>query len=44
MIQSQNTQKGQIGVTLNSAWLVPLSQSKADRDAVSRGLDFMYGW
>ncbi|CAI8600817.1 unnamed protein product [Vicia faba] len=40
----QNTQKGQIGVTLNSAWLVPLSLSKADRDAASRGLDFMYGW
>ncbi|MCH98811.1 beta-glucosidase D2, partial [Trifolium medium] len=40
----QNTQKGQIGVTLNSAWLVPLSQSKEDREATSRGLAFMYDW
>ncbi|KAJ1409726.1 Glycosyl hydrolases family 1, N-terminal conserved site [Sesbania bispinosa] len=40
----QVSQKGQIGVTLNSAWVVPLSQSKDDRDAASRGLAFMYDW
>ncbi|XLR42077.1 hypothetical protein S83_026737 [Arachis hypogaea] len=38
------TQKGQIGVTLNSAWLVPLSQSKEDVEAANRGLAFMYDW
>ncbi|KAE9592701.1 hypothetical protein Lal_00028951 [Lupinus albus] len=38
------TQKGQIGVTLNSAWVVPISQSKEDKDAASRSLAFMYDW
>ncbi|MED6185662.1 Beta-glucosidase 13 [Stylosanthes scabra] len=38
------TQKGQIGVTLNSAWVVPLSQSKEDIEAANRGLAFMYDW
>ncbi|KAH1231486.1 Beta-glucosidase 13 [Glycine max] len=40
----QASQKGQIGVTLNSAWVVPLSQSKEDREAAYRGLAFMYDW
>ncbi|KAG5065877.1 hypothetical protein JHK86_009608 [Glycine max] len=38
----QASQKGQIGVTLNSAWVVPLVQSKEDREAAYRGLAFMY--
>ncbi|KAJ1409724.1 Glycosyl hydrolases family 1, N-terminal conserved site [Sesbania bispinosa] len=37
-------QKGQIGVTLNSPWIMPLSESKADIDAASRALAFLYGW
>ncbi|XP_057452176.1 beta-glucosidase 13-like [Lotus japonicus] len=40
----QISQKGQIGITLNSAWVVPLSQSKDDIEAASRGLAFMYDW
>ncbi|KAK7283852.1 hypothetical protein RIF29_13600 [Crotalaria pallida] len=38
------TQKGQIGVTLNSAWVVSISQSKDDKDAAARSLAFMYDW
>ncbi|KAG2396452.1 Beta-glucosidase 24 [Vigna angularis] len=38
------SQKGQIGVTLNSAWVLPLSQSKEDIEAAYRGLAFMYDW
>ncbi|MED6189377.1 hypothetical protein PIB30_095481, partial [Stylosanthes scabra] len=37
-------QKGQIGIALNSAWIIPLSQSKADKDAASRALAFSYDW
>ncbi|WVZ03052.1 hypothetical protein V8G54_023858 [Vigna mungo] len=40
----QVSQKGQIGVTLNSAWVLPLSQSKEDIEAAYRGLAFMYDW
>ncbi|KAG5034568.1 hypothetical protein JHK87_009478 [Glycine soja] len=41
---AEASQKGQIGVTLNSAWVVPLVQSKEDREAAYRGLAFMYDW
>ncbi|XP_059649065.1 beta-glucosidase 12-like [Cornus florida] len=38
------SQKGQIGVTLNSNWFVPISQNVANRKAALRALDFMLGW
>ncbi|KAJ6999787.1 hypothetical protein NC653_010513 [Populus alba x Populus x berolinensis] len=37
-------QKGKIGITLQSNWFVPLSNSKEDLEAVSRALDFNLGW
>ncbi|XP_042479582.1 beta-glucosidase 13-like isoform X2 [Macadamia integrifolia] len=40
----QASQNGKIGITLNSNWMVPYSDSHSDVDAVKRGLDFMYGW
>ncbi|KAI4333181.1 hypothetical protein L6164_018019 [Bauhinia variegata] len=40
----QVSQKGQIGITLNAPWVVPLSQSEADKRAASRALAFIYGW
>ncbi|KAI3872508.1 hypothetical protein MKX03_004571 [Papaver bracteatum] len=38
------TQKGNIGITLGSNWMVPISSSKLNQDASFRALDFMYGW
>ncbi|KAK7314302.1 hypothetical protein VNO77_39518 [Canavalia gladiata] len=38
----QISQKGQIGITLNSPWVMPLSQSKANINAASRALSFLY--
>lgn len=40
----QPSQKGEIGIALNSPWIVPLTQSTADNDAASRALAFTYGW
>lgn len=40
----QASQKGSIGITLVSHWFVPLTNSKADQNAASRSLDFMFGW
>ncbi|XP_010943554.1 beta-glucosidase 12 isoform X2 [Elaeis guineensis] len=40
----QATQNGQIGIILISHWFVPLSDSKSDKDAANRALDFMLGW
>ncbi|KAK4591713.1 hypothetical protein RGQ29_016235 [Quercus rubra] len=40
----QKSQKGQIGITLNSPWVLPYSQSNADTDAASRALAFAYDW
>jgi hypothetical protein len=39
----QKSQGGRIGITLNSDWSVPLTDSQADRDAAQRNLDFMLG-
>ncbi|XP_027908292.1 beta-glucosidase 24-like [Vigna unguiculata] len=40
----QNTQKGLIGITLNSNWYEPYSNSQADKDAAIRAVEFMFGW
>ncbi|KAG9443539.1 hypothetical protein H6P81_014879 [Aristolochia fimbriata] len=40
----QASQQGTIGITLNSNWMIPLTDSKADQDAALRGLDFNFGW
>ena len=40
----QASQKGLVGITLNSDWYVPVSKEKSDQDAARRGLDFMFGW
>ncbi|KAI5014680.1 hypothetical protein ZWY2020_056070 [Hordeum vulgare] len=37
-------QKGEIGITLVSSWLVPFSRSESDSDAAKRAIDFMLGW
>ncbi|CAN1263534.1 Beta-glucosidase 42 [Linum perenne] len=40
----QAKQKGIIGITLVSSWYIPYSNSKHDRRARQRALDFGYGW
>ncbi|XP_010265850.1 PREDICTED: beta-glucosidase 12-like [Nelumbo nucifera] len=40
----QATQKGKIGITLVSHWMVPFSNDKANKEAAGRALDFMFGW
>jgi len=40
----QGKQKGKIGITLVSNWMIPYSNSKKDKDAAKRELEFMYGW
>uniref|UniRef100_A0A0A9AZS4 BGL29 n=1 Tax=Arundo donax TaxID=35708 RepID=A0A0A9AZS4_ARUDO len=40
----QPAQRGQIGITAVSHWFVPNSDTLADRRAVQRSLDFMFGW
>ncbi|KAL5146891.1 Beta-glucosidase 11 [Glycine soja] len=42
LINTQASQKGLIGITLNSDWYVLVSKEKCYRDAACRGLDFMY--
>ena len=37
-------QRGQIGITNNCDWREPLTDSKADRDAAQRALEFYFGW
>jgi beta-glucosidase len=38
------SQKGQIGISLNAPWFVPLSQSKSDKEAAFQAIAFMYDW
>ncbi|XP_058079430.1 beta-glucosidase 12-like [Magnolia sinica] len=40
----QVSQKGKIGITLISHWMVPFSASKVNDDAAQRAIDFMLGW
>ncbi|KAK4542943.1 hypothetical protein RGQ29_033164 [Quercus rubra] len=40
----QAAQKGVIGITLNSHWLVPFNDSIENQNATQRYLDFMLGW
>ncbi|KAH7863679.1 hypothetical protein Vadar_020645 [Vaccinium darrowii] len=40
----QASQKGQIGITLVSEWVLPYSNSKLNEEATQRGLDFTFGW
>ncbi|XP_043692665.1 beta-glucosidase 13-like [Telopea speciosissima] len=40
----QTSQKGKIGITLNSHWTVPFTDNNSDVDAAQRSLDFVYGW
>jgi len=35
---------GKIGITLMSHWFVPMSNSKSDKAAARRSMDFMLGW
>jgi len=40
----QKSQKGLLGITLNSDWLLPGSDDITDRDAARRAIDFRFGW
>jgi len=40
----QEKQRGSIGITLVSNWMIPYTNSKRDKDAAKRALEFMYGW
>ncbi|XP_065871041.1 beta-glucosidase 15-like isoform X2 [Euphorbia lathyris] len=43
-LKFQASQKGVIGITLNSNWILPLSNSTTDLLAASRALAFQYDW
>ncbi|XP_071963681.1 lactase/phlorizin hydrolase-like [Antedon mediterranea] len=40
----RSSQKGKIGITLNSDFFEPFTKSQADVDAAERGLQFQIGW
>ena len=40
----QDTQKGEVGITLNVQWYLPYSESRPDYEAANRAIDFMFGW
>ncbi|XP_052188878.1 beta-glucosidase 12-like isoform X2 [Diospyros lotus] len=40
----QASQKGKIGITLIAHWMIPYSETKQDRHAAKRAIDFMFGW
>ncbi|KAH9321278.1 hypothetical protein KI387_015917 [Taxus chinensis] len=40
----QVAQKGSIGITLVSSWILPYSNTSSDRHAARRVIDFMFGW
>ncbi|KAL3519187.1 hypothetical protein ACH5RR_021776 [Cinchona calisaya] len=40
----QESQKGKIGITLVTRWILPYSNETHNRDAARRALDFNFGW
>jgi beta-galactosidase len=40
----QNSQKGRIGITNNCDWREPLTNSKEDKDAAERAMEFFIAW
>ncbi|XP_014491297.1 cyanogenic beta-glucosidase [Vigna radiata var. radiata] len=40
----QASQKGLIGITLVCNWFIPFSDTKSDKKAAERSVEFMYGW
>ncbi|WCJ31609.1 beta glucosidase 16 [Euphorbia peplus] len=40
----QTSQKGEIGISLNTNWMVPYSSSKKDKIAAARAIAFQFGW
>lgn len=40
----QDHQEGQIGITINSYWYEPYSNSEEDKKSAKRAMDFMLGW
>ncbi|CAI9096457.1 OLC1v1032612C1 [Oldenlandia corymbosa var. corymbosa] len=42
--QFQKEQKGEIGISCESIWTEPLSDTAKDQAAADRVLDFMFGW
>ncbi|XP_042489608.1 beta-glucosidase 12-like [Macadamia integrifolia] len=40
----QASQKGKIGISLVSDWMVPISEDISTKAAAKRSLDFMFGW
>ncbi|WCJ18997.1 beta glucosidase 12 [Euphorbia peplus] len=40
----QATQKGEIGMALNAAWMIPYSNSTQDKLAATRALAFQFDW
>ncbi|KAI8526270.1 hypothetical protein RHMOL_Rhmol13G0295800 [Rhododendron molle] len=41
---TEKSQKGEIGITLVSKWLEPLTNSSLDKEARQRSFDFKLGW
>ncbi|KAK9756868.1 hypothetical protein RND81_01G126100 [Saponaria officinalis] len=43
-LKYQKSQKGVIGIVLNTNWILPYSHTRHDRNSAFRALDFMFGW
>ncbi|KAJ0976997.1 hypothetical protein J5N97_012471 [Dioscorea zingiberensis] len=40
----QDSQRGEVGITLVCHWMTPLTYSSQNEQAAERALDFMFGW
>lgn len=40
----QDTQKGEVGITLVSHWMTPITNSVQNEQTAERALKFMFGW